>query len=220
MYATLDHYHGFPNERREPYRESYIDKVFYINLDHRTDRKQDIEKELTAFGLPFERFPAIRHAFGAVGCSQSHLAVLKLAKERKYKRVLILEDDFTFQISKDAFEQEMRVLHESNQPYDVCMISFNVLKSNPASHPFWQRIVDAQTTSGYLVNDHYYDTLIDLIEPSIPLLEQTHQQHNYAVDVIFKKAQPLDHWYHTTTRIGIQKPSFSDIEQREVEYHV
>ena len=40
------------------YREQ-IDGIFYINLDHRTDRKEEIERELTRFDLKFERFPAI-----------------------------------------------------------------------------------------------------------------------------------------------------------------
>ena len=205
---------------RESYTESYIDKVFYINLDYRTDRKEAIETELKEFGLPFERFSAKSHAFGAVGCSQSHLAVLKLARERKYHRVLILEDDFTFNVSKQIFENEMRTIHEYNKPYDVCMISYNVMKSEPTTEPFWKKIVDAQTMSGYLVNNHYYDTLIDLIEPSIPLLEQTREKRHHAVDIVIKLVQPRDKWYHTTTRIGLQRPSYSDIEQRNVDYQV
>jgi len=224
MYATLERYTSLLGleSLKESYSElhSFVDMVFYINLDHRVDRKEAIEAELYKVGLPFERFPAIAHAFGAVGCSQSHLAVLKLARQRKYKRVLILEDDFMFKVSKDVFVKEMRDIHESNKPYDVCMIAYNVMRSVNAPEPFWKKIIDAQTLCGYLVNDHYYDTLIDLIEPSIPLLEQTQQKHIHAIDVVIKSVQPRDKWYHTTTRIGIQRPSYSDIEQRNVNYGV
>lgn len=199
---------------------AYIDKVFYINLDKRADRKSEIEAELTAFGLPFERFSAISHEFGAVGCSKSHVAVLKLAKERKYKRILILEDDFTFKVSKEDFDLEMSKIHDSGKIYDVCMISYNVMKSEPAPEPFWTRVLDSQTTSGYLVNEHYYDTLINLVEPSIPLLEKTHEKYNYAIDVVIKKVQPRDRWYHTNTRIGVQRPGYSDIEEQDVNYNV
>lgn len=199
---------------------AYIDKVFYINLDKRADRKSEIEAELTAFGLPFERFSAISHEFGAVGCSMSHVAVLKLAKERKYKRILILEDDFTFKVSKEYFDLEMSKIHDSGKIYDVCMISYNVMKSEPAPEPFWTRVLDSQTTSGYLVNEHYYDTLINLVEPSIPLLEKTHEKYNYAIDVVIKKVQPRDRWYHTNTRIGVQRPGYSDIEEQDVNYNV
>ena len=223
MYASLENYFTFDTKLVEGYASDlmpYIDHIFYINLDHRTDRKEALEGELSSFGLSFERFSAIKHSFGAVGCSQSHLAILKLAKERGYKRILILEDDFTFVVPKEKFVEEMNKIHHSKLPYDVCMISYNVIRSEPTSESFWNKMIDGQTTSGYLVNDHYYDTLIQLIEPSIPLLESTYQKHNYAIDIIYKKLQPRDKWYFTTTRIGVQRPGFSDIEQSNVDYHV
>ena len=68
-----------------------IDKIYYINLNKRTDRREQIEKELNEFGLNYERFEAIEtHGFGIHGCGLSHLAVLKLAKENIYENVLIL----------------------------------------------------------------------------------------------------------------------------------
>ena len=81
------------------YREQ-IDGIFYINLDHRTDRKEEIERELTRFDLKFERFPAIPHKIGGVGCGTSHLEVIKLAKQRGYRNVLIFEDDIEFIVDK------------------------------------------------------------------------------------------------------------------------
>ena len=45
-----------------------IDHIFYINLAHRHDRRQEIEEELNAFGLQYERFEAIyTPGFGTVG---------------------------------------------------------------------------------------------------------------------------------------------------------
>ena len=198
----------------------YIPMVFYINLDHRTDRKEEIEKELVELGLPFERFSAIRHSIGAVGCSKSHMAILKIAKERKYPRVLILEDDFTFVVHRDTMERIVSQVRDGHQPYDVCMISYNSIESKQLPEPYWRKIIDAQTTSGYIIQDHYYDTLINVIEPSIPLLEQTREQYNYAIDVVMKKLQRVDKWYQTTERIGKQRESFSDIENRQVNYNV
>jgi ribosomal-protein-serine acetyltransferase len=76
---------------------SYIDKIIYINLSKRTDRREEIENELNNFNLYYERFEAIpTPECGIYGCGLSHLSVLKLAKERNYKNILILEDDFQF----------------------------------------------------------------------------------------------------------------------------
>lgn len=62
-----------------------------INLKHRTDR---IERLRTVFpNQEIERFDAIQHADPEIGCRESHLAVIRLAKERNYPWVLILEDD-------------------------------------------------------------------------------------------------------------------------------
>ena len=38
----------------------YIDKIIYINLEHRTDRREQIEGELDKFNLSYERFNAIK----------------------------------------------------------------------------------------------------------------------------------------------------------------
>jgi glycosyl transferase family 25 len=70
----------------------YIDKIIYINLNKRVDRRADIENELNLFSLRYERFSAIEHEDGAIGCALSHLEVLKIAKKNNYKNILILED--------------------------------------------------------------------------------------------------------------------------------
>ena len=80
----------------------YISHIFYINLDYREDRREEIESELAKYELleKSERFPGIRVVNqGILGCTKSHLGVIKLAKERGYKNVLILEDDFEFVLS-------------------------------------------------------------------------------------------------------------------------
>lgn len=106
---------------------NYIDKIIYINLNKRTDRREQIENELNNFKLSYERFEAISTPdFGAYGCGLSHLAVLKIAKERNYKNILILEDDFQFLVSKEIFEENLKTFFESNIDYNVCMLSYNL----------------------------------------------------------------------------------------------
>ena len=54
-----------------------IDHIFYINLDHRTDRDLEIQEELENYDIQgYERFPAILHdKIGGVGCGKSHISV-------------------------------------------------------------------------------------------------------------------------------------------------
>ncbi len=56
---------------------SDIKHAFYINLDHRTDRKEHVEKELNIIGIHATRFEAIKMENGAIGCSMSHLKILQ-----------------------------------------------------------------------------------------------------------------------------------------------
>ena len=74
----------------------HIHRIVYINLDHRTDRREEIERECRQLRVPEKkliRFSAIKHVHGAVGCSCSHIAVLKRARDEEWPNVMILEDD-------------------------------------------------------------------------------------------------------------------------------
>lgn len=182
--------------------------IIYINLDKRVDRREQIESELR--GYKFERFPAIFNEEGIVGCSYSHLGVLKLARDRGYARVLILEDDFQFLVSHEEFEEELKKLDDIE--FDVCMISYNLIKSEliGCEGLGLGRVIEAQTASGYIVNAHYYDTLIALYEESVKLLETTKMHWIYANDQIWKQLQKKDRWYYFIKRIGKQRDGYSD----------
>ena len=75
---------------------SDISNAFYINLEHRTDRREQIESELSIMGINAQRFNAIVSNNGAVGCTMSHLRLLNNAIEKNYSHLLILEDDIQF----------------------------------------------------------------------------------------------------------------------------
>jgi len=72
--------------------------VIVINLPERLDRKFHVQEQFKAVGIDdvVEWLPAIKHRFGMVGCSLSHLECVKIAKRRKWKSVLIFEDDIVF----------------------------------------------------------------------------------------------------------------------------
>lgn len=187
-----------------------IDGVFYINLDHRTDRKQEIEEELNKIGLPFERIPAIRTSPGSIGCGYSHLAALKEARARGYSNVLILEDDFQLLVDKEVFWTYMTdVMHELPS-YDIIMLGYNLQRSEDSHTSLVRKVIEAQTTSGYIIHSKFYDTLINLFEEAMPLLASTGQHWIYAIDQIWKRLQPSSEWYATSVRIGKQRPSISE----------
>jgi hypothetical protein len=68
---------------------------FVINLERRPDRLEKVKKEMEYIGWDFELFKAI-DTNSYMGISLSTLEILKIAKERNYPRVMIIEDDIGF----------------------------------------------------------------------------------------------------------------------------
>ena len=195
-----------------------IDKIFYINLDKRTDRRDEIEYELAKCGIKAERFTGIYYKPGIVGCGKSHLAVIKLAKERGYKNVLILEDDFTFEVSKEEFEMSLNNFFSSGIEYDVCMLSTSLeCKKEHTNAPYLVQVIESTNACAYIVNGKYYDKLIDLYEYALPLLEITEQHWIYANDQIWKYLQKTDRWFCFYPYLGNQRPGYSDNSEQFIE---
>jgi len=192
-----------------------LDAIFYINLDKRTDRKEEIEEELKKMELTAERFSAIERPppNGIVGCGLSHLAVIKTAKERGYKNVLILEDDFVFIVDKPVFEETLSELFEKAPNFDVCFISYCLEEEQKSEFSFLKKVRFSSTASGYIINSHYYDAIIELYEWAFPLLEATGRHWLYANDQVWRVLQSYDNWYCTIPRLGVQSDGFSDNSQ-------
>jgi GR25 family glycosyltransferase involved in LPS biosynthesis len=188
-----------------------IDKIFYINLDRRPDRKQDIENELNHFGLQFERFAAVdTQGNGCHGCTLSHYFLIKHAKQMGYKNIMIVEDDFEFIVEKEEFENKLTVLFEQKPNFDICMLSACIQIAEPDSNPNFRRIIESSASSGYIINSHYYDKMINLFDWSIPKLVTTGMNWIFTIDQIWKIHQINDNWFTFDKLIGKQRPGFSD----------
>lgn len=201
-----------------------IDHIFYINLDRRPDRREEIEGELSKYGLSekSERFTAIdRPGKGIVGCTYSHLEVIKLAKERQYKNVLILEDDFQFINTKEVFESKLEHFFteykNKNKKYDVLMLAYLMCNYEETDDVIIRRVIEATTAAAYIIHEDYYQKLIDLYTIHAPLLEETMHHWIYANDQIWKQLQRVDNWYYFTDRIGKQRPGYSDNSEMYLE---
>ena len=198
-----------------------IEHIFYINLDKREDRKTEIESELNRMELEAERFSGIYYPppKGIVGCTKSHLSVILLAKERKYKNVLILEDDLVFLKTRKELDEMISMLFEKKSDFDVCLLAYHLHKGDvDKEHSFLIKAEYAATASAYIINEHYYDKLIDLYVDCIPKLDQTMQHWKYANDQAWKVLQEKDNWYCFTDRLGRQRDGFSDNANRKLIY--
>ena len=133
---------------------------FYINLDSREDRREEFEEECKKMNINVERFSAIKNEKGGIGCTESHLNVLKKARDLKLESVIIFEDDFQFLISREEYDQ---ILLNLPTNYDVVMLSYNIKQSEPFNEMFG-KVLEVQTTSGYIVHSRCYEKIINRVE--------------------------------------------------------
>lgn len=200
----------------------YFGDVLYINIDERTDRKEEIEEQLNKMDIKFKRFDAVKGEKGdlnCIGCLCSHLEVLTYAKNNNLKNILIFEDDFSFIISKEEFWNEIKTFFDKNIDYDVLMFSYDLKKMSEFDEQLY-KVIEAQTASGYLVNCKFYDVLIELFSNSLHMLRFTYKHWLYATDQCWKQLQPTSKWYAFKNRIGIQRPSYSDLTKSFVSYNL
>ncbi len=196
---------------------SDIKHALYINLESRTDRKEHVESELKRVGIKAERFNAIKLPNGALGCSMSHLKCLERAKKEGWPHLLIIEDDIKF-LKPDIFKKQLNKFLDRYKDFDVLMIAGNVVP--PAEKlDCCAKITNCQTTTSYLVQSHYYDTLIKNYKEGIQLLlKYPEHKRIYAIDKYWFQIQETGKWYIITPLTVIQKEDYSDIEGKDTNY--
>lgn len=195
----------------------YIQKILYINLDRRTDRRLEFENEILRLEIPESkvvRFSAYKMNSPLAGCSLSHAKALRLAHSMNLENVLICEDDFNFHENPDVVEKNLqqffhKVLHEG-LPWDVIQLAYGIYDVTPLDSllSIARKVCNA---SGYLVNKHMFIPLAETIEDGIEPLSITGEHWKYQNDVVWCKYMADSHWYIFNERLGYQRPSYSDL---------
>ena len=195
-----------------------IKNAFYINLQHRTDRKEHVETELNNIGIKATRFNAIQMTNGAIGCSMSHLKILENAKKNNLDHVLIVEDDITF-LDPELFKKQINKFFELHEKWDVILFAGNNMPPYEVIDDTCVKVSRCQTTTGYLVNGHYINVLISNIKMGLThLINKPTETINYAIDKFWFVLQSASNWYLITPLTVIQREDYSDIEKRVVNY--
>lgn len=196
-----------------------FDQTYLINLKRREDRLikwQYVNKSFIPLLQNLRYFEAIdgsllkntswKHESGALGCLESHLAVLKDAKEQKFERILILEDDFVF--DKDFVEKFNTGIEELPQNWDILYLYSRHFKP---SQPHSSHLVSANAALGtvaYIINSKVIDLLISVLE----LRERE-------VDVVYAHMHFLINAYCFKENICHHYDGYSDIINKLTDYH-
>ena len=197
-----------------------IKNIFYINLEHRTDRKEHVEKELLNIGLKeAQRFNAIKMENGAIGCSMSHLRILQNAQKNNLDHILIVEDDITF-LDPELFKNQINNFFETHKnDWDVVLLAGNNIPPYKNIDDTCIQVSRCQTTTGYLVNGHYIKILLQNVKIGLTHLINKPAEHSkYAIDKYWFILQQLYKWYLIVPLTVVQREDYSDIEKRVTNY--
>lgn len=189
---------------------------FVVNLERRKDRLESIKKEMDYVGWDYEYFPAI-DLNNHVGCTKSHLEIIKIAKQRGYDKVLIVEDDCTIMPYAKSFIE----LSESKFPN----LEFSVINLAPTlNRPVnvsknFPLFLDATNlpekeehhrgifaTNMIMYHSSIYDKVLEIEEPS--------KIGWYAIDdFIYQFITSVYQSYVPILPIGPQISDWSDVSQ-------
>lgn len=194
--------------------------TYYINLEHRKDRKEETITELKNFGIDNPiRFNAIKdEKNGHVGCSKSHLAIIKEARSKNYPYVMVVEDDIEF-MNPDETNRKLNNIINSDLKWDVILLSCG--HHSDLNKKINKDSVDVDgctTCTGYIVKREYYDTLINHWEEGLKMLIKTNESNKYACDQYWKILQKKDNFILINPVKIYQRESYSDLVGGVVDY--
>lgn len=183
--------------------------ILVINLDDRPERWDGIQKSFD--GWPsLERVSAVKASPGWKGCAKSHIKCIKIAKERGYPWVLILEDDCEVKAdSLERFRELLPYLWEMKSAWDIFLggcTNAHAIKLITRSPPILQ--MTGLCAHFYICNSTVYDTIIEQYKPS-------NEANIVEIDLYYKNTLRL---FSTTPHLAIQKPGKSDNEEEDVNY--
>jgi len=215
----------------------FFSKIYCINLDSRPDKYKLCLEEFNKINIEVERVPGIdgkkyfkpgmnRNA-GCYGLLQTKLKIYNDAIKNNYDNILILEDDITFvnkfnqkffeKIDKLPDDWDMlyiggnNIFAKGNYTAITGNVNFNINKENYKKLNYeLVKTTWTQTTHAIGINKKFINPLLSFIKknPQIPN-DMGHpylQQRGYNAYVFMPS-------------LALQRPSFSDIENKFIDYN-
>jgi len=189
---------------------------FVVNLERRPDRLEHIQKEMDYMGWDYELFKAVdlnNHG----GCTLSHTEIIKIAKERGYDSVMVIEDDCTFlPYSKDLINK----IETESGDFDFGIINLAPTLNRPVlrseEQPLFLDITNLPPKKEYergifatnimIYHKSIYDNVLEMEKPE--------NLGYYAIDdYIYQFILPIKQSYSPILPIAPQMSSWSDVSQ-------
>lgn len=178
---------------------NYFDHVFCINLVNRPDRRNKMQERFNKLGIIVEWITTVEFGFadkllyllkkaghdfvnpGEISCAIAHYSIIKIAKERGYKNIFILEDDCVFHKDFNELLPECMSLLAPLK-WDMLFLytmqfhdKINKLVVNDTSSLMLFSPTEAHCASSYAINHTMYDTLIDYLDNDFRIIDSRYR---------------------------------------------
>jgi len=195
---------------------NFFDEIYCINLDERTDRWEHASKEFIKAGIidKVKRFSAIRDVDGRVGIIKSNLAIIKIAKEKKLKNVLIFEDDVQFIVDDIQTALQKSIEQSKDIKWHLFYLGANTHEKLIKFKPNLILLKNAFAVHSMAYSNLMYDPFIRKYEGLNQIKKFDDILDVYLAQQIQEKCICL----MTNPMMTTQMNSYSDIEKTNVDY--
>jgi GR25 family glycosyltransferase involved in LPS biosynthesis len=210
----------------------FFDKIFYINLDSRPERKEFMENQFSKYNIKAERFSAVyltdeqnkelvNRGFNFYDDTRpdyspriksstiSHLSLIFKSKLFGYENVLIFEDDAVF--DENIMEDLQKSVEDLQKlDWDVFFLGCGPLEVYKKTENLG-RVVRALSSHAYAINGTYFSSILNNLHffKTYPAID--HHYGHLGRDVNNKVFMSLKNLVY-------QKNGYSDIEKVDAVY--
>lgn len=187
----------------------YFDKIFVISLPNEVGMKrmEVMWPHLQEHNIQTARWTATEHENGVIGLLQTMHQLFTLAVANGEGNVLLLEDDNRFLIPFWPAMDE--IWPQVPKDYHCLFLSCNLLSRPTRISPNVLRIASSYSTNAIVYS-------LEAMKLILPLIEKN---QTLAYDIILMKfLQPENKCYCTMPMLSEQRPGYSSIEKREINW--
>jgi GR25 family glycosyltransferase involved in LPS biosynthesis len=147
-----------------------IQKIFVINLPHRTDRLESIKRELHRMGL-LDKMEIVEGviidvgAFGTAGLAEARARCFERAQERGYEMIMVLEDDCKFLVDNQTFNNHIEdFLNTAPSDWNGLWFGsfFSLNEEQLATNLNWAKVTGFDQDTATLTHHSFYSKLIEM----------------------------------------------------------
>jgi hypothetical protein len=187
---------------------------YVVNLKRRKDRLEHIKSEMDYISWDFDLFEAIDKN-SHLGCTLSHVEIIKDAKSKNYESVMVIEDDCSFmpyaksfikQLDSELKDVTYAILNLSpthNRPVQISK-DYRLLIDTTNFPPMEERHRGVFATNMIVYHKSIYDDVIDIVNTN---------HHTWVAidDYIYSRIMLKKQSYCPILPIAPQKKEWSDV---------